>query len=87
MAQQRSTSVADDRSIFAHNPSLGGLLGSRTATAGYPIIYNVEADPCEMRATSIENTWVMRPYLQAIGEYKASLVEHPNPQVPSFTEF
>ena len=69
------------------NPSVGGLLGSRTATAGYPIIYNVEADPREMRVVSIENTWIMRPYLQAIGEYKASLVEHPNPPVPSFTEF
>jgi hypothetical protein len=40
-----------------------------------------------MRVVSIENTWIMRPYLQAIGEYKASLVEHPNPPVPSFTEF
>jgi arylsulfatase len=73
---------------FSHdNPSLGGYLGYRSETAGYPIIYNIEADPREMRAVQAENTWVMHPYAEAIGAYKASLAEHPNPPVPTFTQF
>jgi len=70
-----------------NNPSLGGYLGHMNETAGYPMIFNIEADPREMRATQHENTWVVRPYSVILGEYLASLQEHPNPPAANLTRF
>lgn len=56
-------------------------------TAGYPKTFNIEADPREIRATQHENTWVIRPYPQIVGEYLASLKEHPNPPAANLTRF
>jgi len=50
-------------------------------------VFNIEADPREMRSLAIEATWAMRPYAEAIRLYKASLTEHPNPSAPTFTHF
>jgi len=70
-----------------NNPQLGGYLGYSNETAGYPIIFNIEADPREKRAVTIENTWAVRPYAQMIGQYKASLEDHPNPPPANLTHF
>jgi len=68
-----------------NNPSLGGYLGYRNETAGYPMIFNIEADPREMRNVAMENTWVVRPMTKIIGQYKATLKDHPNPPAANIT--
>lgn len=65
----------------------GGYLGRMGETAGLPEIYNIEADPREERNVGAENGWVIVPYLQLIGEYKATLKDHPNPPAANLTEF
>ncbi len=67
------------------NPSTGGYLGETRERAGYPAIYNIEADPREMRHVTIENTWVIRPYGAIVADYMQSLARHPNPPTPNFT--
>ena len=47
--------------------------------------FNIEADPREMRNVVMENSWVMRPYLQTIGAYQATLKTHPNPPPANIT--
>ena len=69
------------------NPSIGGYLGYHNEVNGLPMIFNIESDPREMRAVTMENSWVMRPYLQTIGEYQASLKKHPNPPPANVTVF
>lgn len=76
-----------DYHLSGGNPSLGGYLGHSTPTAGYPMIFNIEADPREMRNTSAENGWVMGPYLEGIGHYRATLADHPNPPAPNLTDY
>ncbi len=70
-----------------NNPSLGGYLGYRSETAGYPMIFNIESDPREKRAVTIENSWVTRPYGAIIGQYMATLRDHPNPPPANLTRF
>ena len=66
-------------------PSL--YLGYNNETNGLPMIFNIEADPREMRNVVAENSWVMRPYLQAVGAYAATLKKHPNPPPADITHF
>lgn len=40
-----------------------------------------------MRSVAMENSWAMRPYLQAVGAYQASLQKHPNPSPANITVF
>ena len=40
-----------------------------------------------MRNVMAENSWVMRPYLQTVGHYQASLKKHPNPPPANITVF
>jgi arylsulfatase len=49
--------------------------------------FNIEADPREMRSVTMENAWVSGPYMQAIGEYRATLKDHPNPPPPNVVNF
>ena len=70
-----------------NNPGLGGYLGYRNETAGYPIVHNIEADPREMRNVAIENSWVVRPMTQIVGEYMATLRDNPNPPAANVTMF
>ena len=70
-----------------NNPSLGGYLGYRNETNFYPMTFNIEADPREMRPLTIENSWVIRPYSRIVAEYMASLEEHPNPPAANVTIF
>ena len=68
-----------------NNPSLGGYMGYRNETTGYPMIFNIEADPREMRNVAMENTWLVRPMTKIITEYMASLQDHPNPPAANIT--
>jgi arylsulfatase len=70
-----------------NNPSLGGYMGYRNETSGYPMIFNIESDPREMRNIAMENTWVVRPMTRIIGEYMATLKDHPNPPAANMTVF
>jgi len=68
-----------------NNPSLGGYMGFRNETTGYPMIFSIEADPREKRNVAFENTWVVRPMTKIIGEYMATLKDHPNPPAANLT--
>jgi arylsulfatase len=68
------------------NPSLGGYVGTIRETAGFPQIYNIEADPKEQVNVIHTNGWLVAPYLQLISGYRASLEEHPNPPAPNLTD-
>ncbi|MHC4830125.1 MAG: arylsulfatase [Planctomycetota bacterium] len=70
------------------NPATGGYMGTMRETAGFPQIYNIEADPKER--VNVAHTgagWVMGPYLQLVAKYRASLKDHPNPPAASVTRF
>ena len=68
------------------NPSTAGYVGTIRETAGYPQIYNIEADPKEQANVAHLNGWVLAPYLQVINDYRESLVKYPNPPAPNFTD-
>jgi arylsulfatase len=68
------------------NPSTAGYVGTIRETAGYPQIYNIEADPKEQLNVAHTNGWLVAKYLQLAGQYRASLQEHPNPPAPSLTD-
>ena len=71
-----------------NNPSVGGYLGTMQETAGFPQVFNIEADPKEkVDIGPIGGGWVMGPYLQIIQEYRATLKDYPNPPVPNVTKF
>ena len=70
-----------------NNPSLGGYLGYMNETAGYPMIFNIEADQREKRAVTVENSWILGVYSKIVGEYMASLEDHPNPPAANLTKF
>ena len=44
-----------------NSPSLGGSPGYMNETEGYPMIFNIEADRREMRASTLKNTWSSVP--------------------------
>lgn len=69
------------------NPSLMGYGAAMLEHAGYPNIYNIEADPREERPIIESAAWVLGPTLRLIAEYKASLKDHPNPPAFSMTKF
>ncbi len=70
------------------NPAVGGYMGMMTDTAGFPQIYNIDADPKErVNIGHAGAGWVMVPYLQTIGEYLETLEDHPNPAAPNVTDF
>jgi len=68
------------------NPSTAGYVGTIRETAGYPQIYNIEADPKEQVNVAHLNAWVVVPYMQLIDQYRESLKEHPNPPAPNLTD-
>lgn len=70
------------------NPDVGGYMGTVTDTAGFPQIFNIEADPKErVNLAHAGAGWAMAPYLKTIGAYLATLEEHPNPPAPNLTDF
>ncbi len=71
-----------------NNPAGGGYVGNITETAGFPQIFNIEADPKErVSLTHAGAGWAMAPYLQTINAYLATLENHPNPPAPNVTDF
>lgn len=72
----------------ANNPKVGGYLGTTVETAGFPQIFNIEADPKEkVDIAATGGGWIMGPYLQTVGKYRATLNTHPNPPAPNVTKF
>lgn len=69
------------------NPSTAGYVGTMRETAGYPQVYNIEADPKEQVNVAHLNGWVVAPYLQLVSQYQESLKKHPNPPAPNLTAF
>jgi arylsulfatase len=70
------------------NPILGGYMGTIHETAGFPRVFNIEADPREIKDVAGSGSgWVMGVYSKLIAEYKATLEEHPNPPAPNMTRF
>ena len=68
------------------NPSLGGYLATTRETAGFPRIYNIEADQREMQDIAVSGyAWVMAMTAREIARYKATLKEYPNPPAPNLT--
>ena len=71
-----------------NNPSIGGYMGTMTETAGFPQIYNIEADPREMVDIAANGSgWIMGPYLQTVMKYRATLKTYPNPPASNVTKF
>ena len=71
-----------------NNPQVGGYLGTLTETAGFPQIFNIEADPKErVDITANGAGWIMGPYMQTVAAYKETLKKYPNPPVPNMTKF
>ena len=50
-------------------------------------LYDLQSDPKEMVNSAHLNGWVIAPYMKIVGEYRASLKNHPNPPAPSLTDF
>lgn len=74
--------------MTGNNPKVGGYLGTMTETAGFPQIYNIEADPKErVDIGPSGGGWIMGPYLQTVMKYKATLKKHPNPPSPNVTKY
>jgi arylsulfatase len=71
-----------------NNPMVGGYLGTTTETAGFPQIFNIEADPKErVDIGPTGGGWIMGPYLATIKKYMTTLKDYPNPPVPNVTKF
>jgi arylsulfatase len=74
--------------VTNNNPKVGGYLGTTAETAGFPQIYNIEADPKErVDIGPLGGGWIMGPYLQTVMKYKATLKDYPNPPAGNVTKF
>jgi len=51
-------------------PSTAGYVGAIRETAGYPQIYNIEADPKEEVSVARTNGWLVAQYLQLVSQYR-----------------
>ena len=67
--------------------TVGGTQASRLRKNGYPNIYNIEQDPREEFEIGPEASWVVGKYMPLVGQYYASLREHPNPRPANITDF
>jgi arylsulfatase len=72
----------------ATNPEMAGYLGTTRETAGFPRVYNIEADPKEQVDLAVSGyAWVLGMYGKLVKEYKMTLKDHPNPPAPNLTKF
>ena len=56
--------------MTGNNPEVGGYLGTMTETAGFPQIFNIEADPKErVDIAPTGGGWIMGPYMQTVMKY------------------
>jgi hypothetical protein len=51
------------------------------------MIFNIEADPGEMRTSPLKTAGLARAYMEAVGVYLASLRAHPNPPAANPTRW
>jgi arylsulfatase len=66
---------------------VGGLASSSGEMAGYPKIFNVEANPREDLNISGIWGWLADPVIKTVEEYEASVKKYPNPTAPNITRF
>jgi len=66
---------------------MGGTQGARVQKNGYPLIFNIQADPREEHDTGPTESWVVGKYLPFVLRYYASLKEHPNRRPATITDF
>jgi arylsulfatase A-like enzyme len=66
---------------------LGGTSESNAPMAGYPRVYNIQADPHEDLDVAGLFGWAGGPALEAVMAYKRTLKEHPNPPAANITKF
>jgi len=69
------------------NPSSLGVGAYRAEGMGYPALFNIERDPHEQFNVVGVCAWVLGPYMKIVGDYVASLHDHPNPPTFSMTSF
>lgn len=63
-------------------------MGTVRETAGFPRVFNIEADPREMQDIAASGSgWVMGVYSKLIAQYMATLKDHPNPPAPNMTRY
>lgn len=66
---------------------VGGLGAASGEMAGYPKVYNIEADPHEELNIMGIWGWLGGVMLKAVEEYEASVKKYPNPPAPNVTRF
>ncbi len=66
---------------------MGGVGSSAAPMNGYPKVFNIESDPQEEHNIGEMYNWVLGPLLKAVEEYKATLVQSPNPPAANMTKF
>ena len=69
------------------NPAMYGLGGVRLEGNGFPVIFNIEADPREENNVVGTSAWVIGPYLRIVGDYMKTLEKFPNPKPVRLTVF
>lgn len=66
---------------------IGGMGSNSAQMAGYPKIYNIEADPHEELNIAATWGWLADPVVKTVVEYERSVKEYPNPPAPNLTHF
>ncbi len=79
--------VAPGRSGGGGASLMGGIGSSAAPMNGYPKVFNIESDPQEEHNIGEMYNWVLGPLLKIVEEYKASVVQSPNPSAANMTKF
>ena len=66
---------------------MGGTQANRVPRNGYPLIYNIEADPREEVDIGPYDSWVVGQYMRYVVQYLQSVAQFPNPPAANLTEF
>jgi C-terminal region of aryl-sulfatase len=64
-----------------------GMFSASSNMAGYPLLYNIEMDPHEDLNVGALFGWAIRPALEEVEKYYATLKKYPNPRAPDVTKF
>ena len=59
----------------------------RVEGMGFPAIFDIERDPREEWNLTPVRAWVVGEYITIVGEYQATLKDHPNQPAFSLTDF
>ncbi len=71
----------------AGNPTMLGLSAYRVEGMGFPAIFDIERDPREQWNLTPVRAWIVGEYMKIVGQYQATLKDHPNPPAFSLTDF